>query len=208
MNEIIAIVVITLLAVISPGADFALVSRNSYLYGRKQGIYTAYGIACAVWIHISYSVLGLSFLKHYIPNLLHIIQYIGALYLMYIGYKTFTQQQISDHATHTLLHPRQAFIQGFLGNSLNPKTTLFVMSIFAQLLRGNHGLMHLIGYGMFISASHLLWFLLISLFCSTPVIRNKILRKQVSINRVIGTVLRNFRTLLISHKLSMSGTCV
>ena len=189
MNEIIAIAIITLLAVISPGADFALVSRNSYLYGRKQGIYTAYGIACAVWIHISYSVLGLSFLKHYIPNLLHIIQYIGALYLMYIGYKTFTQQQISDHATHTLLHPRQAFIQGFLGNSLNPKTTLFVMSIFTQLLRGNHGLTHLIGYGMFISASHLLWFLLISLFCSTPVIRNKILRKQVSINRVIGTVL-------------------
>ena len=189
MNEIIAIAVITLLAVISPGADFALVSRNSYLYGRKQGIYTAYGIACAVWIHISYSVLGLSFLKHYIPNLLHIIQYIGALYLMYIGYKTFTQQQISDHATHTLLRPRQAFIQGFLGNSLNPKTTLFVMSIFAQLLRGNHGLTHLNGYGMFISVSHLLWFLLISLFCSTPVIRNKILRKQVSINRVIGTVL-------------------
>ena len=189
MNEIIAIAIITLLAVISPGADFALVSRNSYLYGRKQGIYTAYGIACAVWIHISYSVLGLSLLKHYITNLLHIIQYIGALYLMYIGYKTFTQQQISDHATHTLLRPRQAFIQGFLGNSLNPKTTLFVMSIFAQLLRGNHGLMHLIGYGMFISASHLLWFLLISLFCSTPVIRNKILRKQVSINRVIGTVL-------------------
>ena len=189
MNEIIAIAIITLLAVISPGADFALVSRNSYLYGRKQGIYTAYGIACAVWVHICYSVLGLSFLKHYIPNLLHIIQYIGALYLMYIGYKTFNQQQISDHVTHTLLRPRQAFIQGFLGNSLNPKTTLFVMSIFAQLLRGNHGLTHLIGYGMFISASHLLWFLLISLFCSTPVIRNKILRKQVSINRVIGTVL-------------------
>ena len=158
-------------------------------YGRKQGIYTAYGIACAVWVHICYSVLGLSFLKHYIPNLLHIIQYIGALYLMYIGYKTFSQQQISDHVTHALLHPRQAFIQGFLGNSLNPKTTLFVMSIFAQLLRGNHGLTHLIGYGMFISVSHLLWFLLISLFCSTPVIRNKILRKQVSINRVIGTVL-------------------
>lgn len=189
MNEIIAIAIITLLAVISPGADFALVSRNSYLYGQKQRIYTAYGIACAVWIHISYSVLGLSFLKHYIPNLLHIIQYIGALYLMYIGYKTFTQQQISGHATHTLLHPRQAFIQGFLGNSLNPKTTLFVMSIFAQLLRGNHGLMYLIGYGMFISVSHLLWFLLISLFCSTPVIRNKILSKQVSINRFIGTVL-------------------
>ncbi|MEG1235795.1 MAG: LysE family translocator [Acinetobacter sp.] len=189
MNEIIAIAVITLLAVMSPGADFALVSRNSYLYGRKQGIYTAYGIACAVWIHITYSLLGLSFLKHYIPNLLYIIQYIGALYLMYIGYKTFTQQQISDHETYPLLRPRQAFIQGFFGNSLNPKTTLFVMSIFAQLLKGDHSLMHFIAYGIFISTSHLLWFLLIALFCSTPAIRNKILRKQVGINRAIGAVL-------------------
>ena len=110
MNEIIAIAIITLLAVISPGADFSLVSRNSYLYGHKQGIYTAYGIACAIWIHISYSVLGLSLLKHYITNLLHIIQYIGALYLMYIRYKTFTQHQISDHVTHALLRPRQALI--------------------------------------------------------------------------------------------------
>ena len=188
MNEIIAIAIITLLAVISPGADFALVSRNSYLYGRKQGIYTAYGIACAVWIHISYSVLGLSFLKHYIsePIAYHSVYWCAVpdVYRVQNIYPT-----ASDHANHTLLHPRQAFIQGFLGNSLNPKTTLFVMSIFAQLLRGNHGLMHLIGYGMFISASHLLWFLLISLFCSTPVIRNKILSKQVSINRVIGTVL-------------------
>ena len=54
MNEIIEILMIT--AVISPEADFMLVSRNSYLYGRQNGIYTAYGIACAVWIHIGYSV--------------------------------------------------------------------------------------------------------------------------------------------------------
>ena len=150
MNEIIAIAIITLLAVISPGADFALVSRNSYLYGRKQGIYTAYGIACAVWIHISYSVLGLSFLKHYIPNLLHIIQYIGALYLMYIGYKTFTQQQISDHATHTLLRPRQAFIQGFPAQMVQCNSrcnkqnincvcvVLFILFIFLPLIFRTH----------------------------------------------------------------------
>jgi threonine/homoserine/homoserine lactone efflux protein len=74
VNEIIAILMITLLTIISPEADFALVSRNSYLYGRQSGIYTAYGIACAVWIHIGYSLLGLSFLKHHMPNLLNVIQ--------------------------------------------------------------------------------------------------------------------------------------
>jgi threonine/homoserine/homoserine lactone efflux protein len=48
VNEILAVGLITLLAVISPGADFALVTRNSYQYGQRLGLYTAYGIACGV----------------------------------------------------------------------------------------------------------------------------------------------------------------
>lgn len=189
MNEIIAIVMITVLAVISPGADFALVSRNSYLYGRQSGLYTAYGIACAVWIHIGYSVFGLSVLKHYLPNLLSVIQYGGALYLIYIGYKTFIQLPVVEQSAVSFVQRKQAFRQGFLTNSLNPKTTLFVMSIFAQLLSKQNQMLSLIGYGVFISASHLIWFMLVAFFCSTPAIRNKILQQQKTINRLIGAIL-------------------
>lgn len=189
MNEIIAIVMITVLAVISPGADFALVSRNSYLYGRQSGLYTAYGIACAVWIHIGYSVFGLSVLKHYLPNLLSVIQYGGALYLIYIGYKTFIQLPVVEQSALSFVQRKQAFRQGFLTNSLNPKTTLFVMSIFAQLLSKQNQMLSLIGYGVFISASHLIWFMLVAFFCSTPAIRNKILQQQKTINRLIGAIL-------------------
>ena len=189
MNEIIAIAMITVLAVISPGADFALVSRNSYLYGRQSGLYTAYGIACAVWIHIGYSVFGLSVLKHYLPNLLSVIQYGGALYLIYIGYKTFIQLPVVEQSALSFVQRKQAFRQGFLTNSLNPKTTLFVMSIFAQLLSKQNQMLSLIGYGVFISASHLIWFMLVAFFCSTPAIRNKILQQQKTINRLIGAIL-------------------
>ena len=189
MNEIIAIVMITVLAVISPGADFALVSRNSYLYGRQSGLYTAYGIACAVWIHIGYSVFGLSVLKHYLPNLLSVIQYDGALYLIYIGYKTFIQLPVVEQSAVSFVQRKQAFRQGFLTNSLNPKTTLFVMSIFAQLLSNQNQMLSLIGYGVFISASHLIWFMLVAFFCSTPAIRNQILQQQKTINRLIGAIL-------------------
>lgn len=189
MNEIIAIAMITVLAVISPGADFALVSRNSYLYGRQSGLYTAYGIACAVWIHIGYSVFGLSVLKHYLPNLLSVIQYVGALYLIYIGYKTFIQLPVVEQSAVSFVQRKQAFRQGFLTNSLNPKTTLFVMSIFAQLLSNQSQMLSLIGYGVFISASHLIWFMLVAFFCSTPAIRNQILQQQKTINRIIGAIL-------------------
>ncbi|QDK98548.1 LysE family translocator [Acinetobacter tandoii] len=189
MNEIIAIAMITVLAVISPGADFALVSRNSYLYGRQSGLYTAYGIACAVWIHIGYSVFGLSVLKHYLPDLLSVIQYVGALYLIHIGYKTFIQLPVVEQSAVSFVQRKQAFRQGFLTNSLNPKTTLFVMSIFAQLLSNQNQMLSLIGYGVFISASHLIWFMLVACFCSTPAIRNQILQQQKMINRLIGAIL-------------------
>ena len=189
MNEIISISISTLLAIISPRADFALVSRNSYLYGRQSGIYSACGIASAVWIHIGYSLLGLSFLKHHMPNLLDVIQYVRVLYLMYISYKTFTQHAILAPKEVSSIQRWQAFRQGFFTNSLNPRTALVVMSIIAQRLSSQNPELSLIRYGIFISGSHLIWFLPIPLFCSTPAIRNKILQQQTTFNRLIGAIL-------------------
>lgn len=189
MNEIIAVALVTILAVISPGADFALITRNSYLYGRRLGIYTAFGIACGVWVHISYSLIGLSFLKNHIPNLIQFIQYIGASYLIYIGYKTYTQRPIILNEDNTKTTHWKTFQHGFLTNSLNPKTTLFVMSIYSQIMTSENSLTKLFAYGTYISGMHLLWFCLIALFCSSPVIRNKILAQQHNINRIIGIIL-------------------
>lgn len=189
MNEIIAFVLVTILAVISPGADFALVTRNSYLFGRMLGLLTACGIASGVWVHISYSLIALSFLQSNIPSLLKIIQYIGATYLIYIGYKTFTQEKVSFNAENISISAFHAFKQGVLTNSLNPKTTLFVISLFSQITRSENNVLHLLSYGIFISFSHLVWFLMIAYFCSAPTIRNQILAKQVVINRIIGSIL-------------------
>ena len=47
MTEWIAVITITLLAVISPGPDFAMVTRNSLLLSRRAGVGTALGIALA-----------------------------------------------------------------------------------------------------------------------------------------------------------------
>ncbi|NAR50171.1 LysE family translocator [Acinetobacter haemolyticus] len=189
MNEILTVGLITLLAVISPGADFALVTRNSYLYGRNLGICTAYGIACGVWIHISYSLIGLIFLKSLLPDFIQLIQYIGAVYLIYIGYKTYTQTSVKLNDKQTNITSWQAFKHGFLTNSLNPKTTLFVMSIYSQIMTIENQLFTLLAYGIFISSSHLIWFCLITIFCSTPAIRHKILAKQLLLNRLIGMIL-------------------
>lgn len=52
MGELLAVALITVLAVISPGADFAMVTRSSYAFGRRSGLLAALGIACGVQVHV------------------------------------------------------------------------------------------------------------------------------------------------------------
>ena len=53
MAEWLAVITITIFAVISPGPDFAMVSRNSLSLSRRAGILTAFGIGAGVLVHVS-----------------------------------------------------------------------------------------------------------------------------------------------------------
>ncbi|MFI7823681.1 LysE family translocator, partial [Acinetobacter baumannii] len=130
MAEFITVILITILAVISPGADFAIVTKNSYLYGRKIGVFTSLGISLGVLVHVTYTLVAVAFVMIYTPQILNIVKYIGAFYLIYIGYKTFTQKPVLDTAALTSIGTLQAIKYGFFTNALNPKTTLFVISTY------------------------------------------------------------------------------
>ena len=62
MTELLAVALITILAVISPGADFAMVTRNSLMLSRRSGVLTALGIGLGVTVHVSYTLLGVGLL--------------------------------------------------------------------------------------------------------------------------------------------------
>ncbi|MDN0074608.1 LysE family transporter [Crenobacter sp. SG2303] len=191
MNELIAVSVITILAVISPGADFAMVTRNSYLYGRKAGLLAALGIALGVQVHVSYTMLGVGLLIAKAPLLFNAIKFIGAAYLVYIGYKTFVaRSQVDvDLSGGEPISDFAALRTGFLTNALNPKTTLFVVSTYTQVVHVDTPVFTQIGYGLFMSFAHWAWFTLVALFFSHNRLRNTMLRGQQLLNRGIGTVL-------------------
>ncbi len=72
---------------------------------------------------------------------------------------------------------------------LNPKTTLFVVSTFAQVVGPGTPLLQQAGYGLFMSLAHLLWFGVVALFFSHDRMRGLMLRGQRVLNKVIGTAL-------------------
>lgn len=191
MHELLAVMTITILAVISPGGDFAMTTRNSYLYGKRAGTITAIGIASAVWVHVGYTLLGVSVLLLQSPSLFHLVKTLGALYLIYIGFSTFRHRPVAFNlqSESAVLSDQQAFKNGFITNALNPKTTLFVLSTFTQIVNPNTPLWVQVGYGAFMSLAHLLWFGLVAVLLSTPAIRQRLLQQQVRVNRIIGVML-------------------
>ena len=192
MQEFGLVLAVTVLAVISPGGDFAMVTRNSYLHGRMAGIWTAIGIALAIWLHVAYSILGVGLLLQTSPMLLQAVKTVGALYLLYIAWQTWRHSvaiasELAD--SQAAFSHWSALKTGLISNALNPKTTLFVLSLYTQVIAANTALSTLLAYGWVISLAHLLWFAWVALCLSQPRIRLWLLRKQSVVNKTIAAVL-------------------
>ncbi|TNH09182.1 LysE family translocator [Testudinibacter sp. TR-2022] len=204
MTELLAIATITILAVISPGGDFAMTTRNSYLYGKRAGILTAVGIAAAVWVHVGYTLLGVSALLSQSPVLFNLVKTFGAMYLIYIGIATFRHRPVAFelNGESAVLSDKQAFKNGFVTNALNPKTTLFVLSTFTQIVNPDTPILIQIGYGAFMSLAHLLWFAAVAMMLSAPQIRQRLLQQQRIVNRIIGLILCGLGLMLLISSVS------
>ncbi|CAI2408645.1 MULTISPECIES: LysE family translocator [Serratia] len=200
MTELIAVVTITLLAVISPGPDFAMVSRNSLLLSRRAGIFTACGIGAGVLIHVSYTLIGVGMLIQQSPWLFNLLKGIGAAYLIYLGFTLLrnaaTHHDAAPTTTPAAISDLAALKTGFLTNALNPKTTIFIVSLFMQVVSPHTVLGVQIGYGLFIAAVHVFWFAAVALLFSAPGVNARFLRLRCGIDRTFGGLLIVFGALL------------
>ncbi|WP_322980673.1 LysE family translocator [Pseudomonas sp. C11] len=197
MTEWIAVITITLLAVISPGADFALVTRNSLLLSRRAGMLTALGIGLGVLIHVAYTLLGVGLLQQSIW-LFDALKLAGATYLIYLGVKMLLSKAGSA-APNPAQMPQAgnaALRTGLLTNALNPKTAVFIVSLFMQVVQPDTGLATQLGYGAFIALAHVGWFALVALCFSAGAVRDRLLSARLWIDRLFGGLLIGFGALL------------
>jgi RhtB (resistance to homoserine/threonine) family protein len=195
LTEIFSIAFIAFFMAISPGSDFVMVTRNSIFYGRSAGLYSSLGVSLGVWVHVAYSIAGLAVIISNSVLLFSIIKYLGAAYLIYIGWKTITENtkiNISDDLHYSELSKISAFKQGFISNLLNPKTTIFFLSIFTQVVDANTPVFIQIIYGAIISFAHLIWFGGVSIFLSKPAFLKSFNKHKNKIEKVVGVALITF----------------
>jgi RhtB (resistance to homoserine/threonine) family protein len=202
MQEYLYLILILTLGLISPGPDFIVVLKNSISYSRKHGIYTSLGVALGSFVHVSYTLLGLGTLLHHHVWILEIFKYLGAAYLIYIGYKSFKNSGRSYQLDKDKqnISVTQALLNGFLTNALNPKAAIFFIGVFTLVVQKDSRIQDFIAYSTTVFIQTFTWFCFVSIFFTYESIRNYFDRIGPSIDKVIGLALAGFGIKLICSK--------
>lgn len=192
LEEFLLVALVHLLAVASPGPDFAVVIRNSVSAGREAGLATAIGVGCGILIHVAYSLLGIGLIVSQSVWLFNLMKWLAAAYLLYIGVRAIRSQPHglpgANAPVERLSGPR-AFAQGFITNGLNPKATLFFLSLFTVVIAHDTPLAVQAGYGLYLSIATGVWFCLVAGLFSHPRVRQGFSRLGHWFDRAMGAVL-------------------
>lgn len=86
-------------------------------------------------------------------------------------------------------HRLPRFAWAFFTNALNPKTMLFVVATYTQVVQPGSPMSHNFGYGLFMSVAHWVWFSIVALFFAAPAMRRRLLDKQHLVDKGIGVAL-------------------
>lgn len=191
--EFLTVVIIHLLAVMSPGPDFVMISRNSLVYSRKIGVYSAIGLGLGILVHVTYSLIGIGLIISKSILLFSLLKFIGAGYLMYIGYKclgakpqmekTVEAQKKNDLGTFAAIR------MGFLTNVLNPKATLFFFALFTQVINPHTPKIIQVLYGLEMSVMTFAWFALVAALLSHNTVKARFASVQHKLERTFGVIL-------------------
>lgn len=193
LKEFLLVAGVHLLGVMSPGPDFAMITRNSLVYSRRIGILSACGLGGGIMVHVTYCLLGIGVIISRSILLFNVIKYIGSAYLIYIGFKALRSRksQASELLVDTKPEPSKfgAVRNGFFTNVLNPKATLFFLALFTQVISPETPVIIQLGYGIEMVLATTAWFCLVAMVFSHHRVRKQFERFGHWLDRCFGAIL-------------------
>lgn len=181
------------LAVMSPGPDLAVVTRQTLAHGRRAGLLTALGIASGISFHVAYGMFGLGWAIQRFPVLLQVLQVIGAALLLWIGWGAIRAQPLADPASAAHGDRQRAargdFSIGLATNLLNVKAMLFFVALCSAVITGSTSTALKLGLGGWMIVTTGLWFSFVAWTLGHPAVRRRLLGIAHWIDRVMGALL-------------------
>lgn len=113
----------------TPGPTNIMILSTVHNYGVKKALEFSFGSVFAFFILLSFSLIFNSILIKYLPNIIAVLQVIGAVYMLYLAYNIF---KISEESKN--INTLSSFKSGFLMQFINPKAVLFTLTVFPSFV--------------------------------------------------------------------------
>jgi RhtB (resistance to homoserine/threonine) family protein len=195
-----------LLAVASPGPDFAMVVRQSLAFGRPAGVWTAAGIGSGILFHVGYGLFGLGWLTARYPAALTVLGFAGATFLIWMGIQALRSKpapETSEQLPAAQPGDRKKFFGiGVLTNVLNPKAMLFFVALFSVVITGATSLGLKLALGLWIPLTTFAWFAFVATMLGNPAARRRVRHAAHWIDRGMGAVLLGLGAWMLAELLA------
>ena len=122
------------IVVIVPGPTVTLIIANALSFGTKAGVLNVAGTQLGLILMIGLLAVAFQIVTQQLQWFLIIVRYLGAVYLVWLGYKIFTSRSLVQK-TMNKKHSNSKFVlQGFVVIWSNPKAFLFLGAFIPQFL--------------------------------------------------------------------------
>jgi len=130
-----AFVAATVVLILIPGPNVALIVANSVAHGTRHGLVTVAGTSAAMVIQLSLTILGLSGILALMASWFEWLRWLGVAYLVYLGIAALTAPPTDlTKVRAAKVAPAQMFLRGFFVSLTNPKTLLFYSAFLPQFV--------------------------------------------------------------------------
>ena len=197
LPALIGVSLVCAMGAMSPGPSLAVVLRNTISGGRTQGVMTGIGHGIGFGIYAMLAVTGLSAVLIADESKFELLQWSGAVVLLWLSYNMLTYQPSGDKEEHQS-SGRRGFVEGFMIAFLNPKILVFLVAVFSQFLDPQMRDIDRVVMALIAGLIDTVWYVLVAAVLSGTAIIDKLRDNSVLIDRMIGTVLLVLALALIS----------
>ncbi len=134
-SQIFVFIIASLAVILTPGQDVLLVMSRAVSQGARAGVITASGVSLGLLLHTFAAACGLGALLLASEKIFVVIKFLGAAYLLYLGFRMLTGGSCSmDLQRETPSSVVRLITAGFFSNISNPHVTIFFLAFLPQFI--------------------------------------------------------------------------
>jgi len=161
--------------------------------GVNQGYATAISHGLGVALYAAITATGIALILVESPIAFKVIQYAGAAFLLYLGFKALTSKkqtvQIETSEADSGNNDVNGWRDGFLIAFLNPKLAIFFLALFSQFVTEEASTQQKVVMTATVGIIDALWYLIVAFTMSRGPIIDRLKRNSHIVDKVTGVFL-------------------